>query len=284
MFRKPHLIALVAVVLLVVIVLNLPQRAVASAKFAISSLFLPLFGLVGLSHQAVEQTANALTPRKALIQELDYLRRENARLHEEIRQGQEVWRENQRLRAANSLQPKLPWPVKLARVAGRDPANWWRMVYIDLGARDGLRPDMPIITGEGLVGKVVEVELGQSRVLLVGDPNCRVPALVQETRDNTGIVTGSSPGSFDYQMVDLTYLPLNPDIKAGQRVVTSGLGVDFPPGIIIGKLADIRSVGHGLYQEARVILAANLNQLEEVWVVMLPASRTLPPPAPAKGK
>ncbi|HVY69800.1 MAG TPA: rod shape-determining protein MreC, partial [Verrucomicrobiae bacterium] len=266
--------------------LNLPPRVVASAKLAISSLFLPLFGLVGLSHQAAEQAGNALTPRKALVQELEYLRRENFRLQEEARQNQEVWRENQRLRIATGLPNKLPWPVKLARVAGRDPANWWRMILIDLGARDGLRPNLPVITGEGLVGKVAEVELAQSRVVLLGDPNCRVSALVQETRDNTGVITGSSPGVFDYQMVDLTYLPMNPEIKAGQRIVTSGLGMDFPPGIVIGKLADIRSVGHGLYQEARVILAANLNQLEEVWVVMQlkdPRSPSQPPPS-GKGK
>jgi rod shape-determining protein MreC len=67
-------------------------------------------------------------------------------------------------------------------------------------------------------------------------------------------------------MVDLGYLSRNSVIKPGQRVVTSGLGGIFPAGLLIGQIIDAHSVGYGLYNEARVRLAVNLNALEEVFV------------------
>ena len=69
-------------------------------------------------------------------------------------------------------------------------------------------------------------------------------------------------------MVDLTYVNQPRVMKAGQRVLTSGLSGAFPKGILIGHIVDTNSVGFGLYTEARVKLGASLDRLEEVWVVL----------------
>jgi rod shape-determining protein MreC len=268
MFRRPHLIALAAVVTVVVIVLNLPPRVASSLKVAVAGLFLPLFGLAGLGQQGLEQAGNALTPRKALLQELEFFRRENAQLKQQLQQTEGIRAENDRLRQALGIQSHFRFATRFARVTARDPSNWWRMISIDRGSQDGVRVNCPVISKDGLVGKVIEVGTTQSRVALIGDDNCQVAAVVQQSRINTGIIVKSSPSPFEYQIVDLAHLPVNQDLKAGQKILTSGLGGVFPPGIIIGEILDFRNVGHGLYQEARVRLAANLNQLEEVWVVM----------------
>ena len=100
---------------------------------------------------------------------------------------------------------------------------------------------------------------------LVGDPSCRVAALVEnETRDTGVIGTG---GPFDSSLVAMGFLSRNANLKPGQNVVTSGLGGIFPKGITIGKVVDTRAAEYGLSTEARVKLAANLSALEEVWVV-----------------
>lgn len=268
MFRRPHLIALAAVVTVVVIVLNLPPRVTSSLKVAVAGLFLPLFGLAGLGEQAAEQAGNALTPRKALLQELEHFRRENIQLKQQLRQTEDLQAENDRLRQSLGIQRKLRYTTVLARVTARDPSNWWRMISIDRGAKDGVRVNCPVLSNDGLVGKVIEAGDSQSRVALIGDVNCPVSAVVEETRDNTGTITKSSPSPFEYQIVDLAHLQNSPELKPGQQVLTSGLGGVFPPRLVIGRIVDIRSVGHGLYKEARVRLAANLNQLEEVWVVL----------------
>ena len=178
-------------------------------------------------------------------------------------------RENERLRALYGWTKVSPWKVKLARVIARDPANWWRNIHIDLGQRDGLRTDLPVLTADGLVGRVAEVGEARSRVVLVGDPNCRVAALALEGRvavDN-GVISGGS-SVVDPSLVELSYLSRNSGLKPGQMIVTSGLGGVFPKGIPIGHLVDFRSIEYGLYTEARVKLAVNLNQLEEVWVMV----------------
>jgi rod shape-determining protein MreC len=152
-------------------------------------------------------------------------------------------------------------------VVGRDPANWWRSVLVDLGTGDGMGPNYPVVTPEGLVGRIERVGLKQSVVVLVGDPSCQVAALVQETRDH-GIITPAMPAAFDGQWVDLTHLTRGNSIQPGCQVVTSGLGGIFPKGIPIGEVMAVQTMDYGLYAEARVRLSASLNGLEEVWIIL----------------
>jgi rod shape-determining protein MreC len=138
-------------------------------------------------------------------------------------------------------------------------------VQIDLGSRDGLTNNLPVLTPEGLVGRVSSVGLTRSQVVLIGDPNCKVSALVENQAHDVGVISASEP--LDSTLVELTYLSGNADLKPGQKVVTSDLGVIYPKGIPIGQIVDARQVEFGLYSEARVKLSVNLGALEQVWVL-----------------
>jgi rod shape-determining protein MreC len=265
MLKKPHYLALGAVIVLTLVVLKLPDRTAAQLKLAISGLFLPLFGLTGSAGQLTEKAGNAVVPRRQLVEQLVQLQQENQQLRLASTRAEELQRENARLRQALGVNRDQPWRLKLARVVSRDPANWWRTVRIDAGLRDGVTPNCPVLTAEGLVGRVAEAGYAQSQVVLLGDPNCRVSVLIEETRDN-GVIAPSSSSPLDNTIVDLGYLSRNSPLRAGQRVVTSGLGGIFPKGILVGHVLDWRQVGYGLYSEARARLAVDLNALEEVWV------------------
>lgn len=139
----------------------------------------------------------------------------------------------------------------------RDPANWWRTIQIDLGSRDGVRENLPVLTPEGLVGRVTEVSLLRSKVVLIGDANCKVPALVENEARDKGVILSSGP--LDGSFVSLTYLASNANLKPGQKVVTSDLSAIYPKGISIGVIADVRPVESGLYLEAEVKLSARLS-------------------------
>jgi rod shape-determining protein MreC len=104
--------------------------------------------------------------------------------------------------------------------------------------------------------------------VLLGDPNCKVSARVLNPARDTGVIGGSGP--LDSELVDLSYLSRNSELKPGQNVVTSGLGGIFPNDIPIGKVIDSHTEEYGLYTVARVKLAANLSALEEVWVLFEP--------------
>ena len=262
--KRLHYIALGLVVLLTLVILNLPNQTTARFKLVIGSLFLPLFGLASTSQHLTGAAGDAVVPRGELLHLNDGLRRENQQLRLQAMQAQETANENARLRQLVGWQRQTAWKLKLAKVVLREPANWWRTVQIDLGSRDGLRVNLPVLTTDGLVGRISAVSLTRSQVVLLGDPNCKVAARVEnETRD-TGIIGPSGP--LDNEFVALGYLSRNANLKPAQNVVTSGEGGIFPPGIPIGKVVDVQAVDYGLRTEARVKLAANLNALEEVWV------------------
>jgi rod shape-determining protein MreC len=266
MFKQKHYLALGAVTLVAVLVLSLPSRAVSHLKLAVGSLFLPLFGLANSAQQLPADLADSVLPRRELLRQIDTLRRQNDQIKVQSLQAAATARENDQLRTLLGQQKQLPWKLKLANVVMRDPANWWRTIQIDLGSRDGLSNNLPVLTADGLVGRVSSVSLTRSQVVLIGDPNCRISALVENPTHDTGIISASGP--LDNSLVELTYLSSSANLKPGQYVFTSGLGGVFPKGIPIGWVAEeAQPVEFGLYTEARVKLSANLGALEQVWVL-----------------
>jgi rod shape-determining protein MreC len=280
MLKRPHYIALGIVGLLVVILLHLPQQTAARLKLAIGGLFLPLFGLASGTQQAAGKAGDSAVPRAQLLRELEQLRTENQDLKVQLQKSADARGENARLRALLNFPKPASGRLKAARVVGRDPANWWRAVFIDLGSRDGVQVDMPVLTSDGLAGRIFATGLTSSQVVLLGDPNCRAAAKIPETGE-AGIITPGVGGPADSGIVTLSYLSRmtapkagqtivssDLEIRPGQTVLSSGLGGVFPAGILIGQVIDTRSSGYGLYTEARVKLAANLNSLEAVWVLL----------------
>lgn len=266
MFKQKNYIGPGIVALAAVLVLSLPSSATSRLKLAIGSLFLPLFGLANTGQQLPADLVNSVLPRRELLKEIDGLRRENQQLKVQQLQANAIANENEQLRGLLGWAKQQPWRLKLANVVTRDPANWWRTIQIDLGSRDGLTVNLPVMTSDGLVGRISSVGLTRSQVILIGDPDCHVSALVEDAAQDTGILSASGP--LDSSLADLTYLASGANLKSGQPVVTSGFGGIFPKGIPLGAIVDSRPVEYGLYTQARVKLNVNLGALEEVWVLM----------------
>jgi len=265
--KRAHYWVLGAVVTLTLLLLNLPPVAAGRLRTGIRSLFLPLFGVTGAGQSFVDRASFGTLTRASLISEIERLRQTNQWLQASADQGRDALAENTRLRAMIGWQPRTPWKLRAARVIAREPSTWWRTATIDFGSRDGARPNQPVLTSSGLVGRIREVEPTQSQVALIGDPDCGVSVLISETRD-PGILQESRAAPDPEGMVTLRTLQRSPSAMAGHHVVTSGLGGVFPQGIPVGEVVDTRSVDGGLYTEARIRLGSNLNQLEEVWVLM----------------
>jgi rod shape-determining protein MreC len=273
MSKKSQYVILVLVVLLVGALLSLPAPTVARLKLAVSGLFFPLFGWAASTHEAVTKGGDSLVSKKELLREIKDLRESNQVLNLQIQQSAAVWRENDRLRQMLNKPPQKPWRLRLARVVARDPAVWWRSVWIDLGSRDGVRANCAVLAPEGLVGKVQTVAETRSQVLLLGDPGLRVAVAVlggAGTNVETGILMSTSSSPRENNMVDLEYLSGSGANRAhpGDRVVTSGVGGVFSNGIPVGQVVDLTPRDNGLGAEGRVRLSANLGALEEVWVIL----------------
>ena len=271
MLKRQYYITFGLVLLVVLVILNLPEHQAGKLRLALGGLFLPLFGMAGSAQNLIEQTGNSLASRGSLLKQIEQLRKDNQQLREQLMQVQDAWRENAQLRQALGWQRRVPWQLKLARVIGHDPANWWRTMWIDVGSHDRIGTNMMVLTAEGLVGRIADVGVDRSRVVLVGDPNCRFSAQVQQPTDKSVVAKGSvipNASSLDRLLVDLVFVPGGSLLKPGQSVVTSGDGGVFPKGINVGQIVDVRTNDFGLNLEARVKLAVNLNHLEQVWVLM----------------
>ena len=271
MFKRPQYIAFALVLVLVLVLLNLPKGAATQLKLAIGGLFLPLFGAKSSVQTATDRADKALTPRDVLVQELRTLEKENQKLRIRNSQADAIQRENDRLRRLVRWKEQQPWQMLLARVVGRDHANWYRMIHIDVGGRNQIKEAMPVMSIRGLVGRVIQVGYTRSQVVLLGDPNCRVhvEVLDPEGREvvDSGILGPSSETLANPHIVSLTYLSGTGRLERGQAVITSGLGGVYPKGIPVGKIVQSWAESDGLRGEAQVELHANAATLEEVWVI-----------------
>ncbi len=270
MLKRPQYIALGAMVVLALVILNLPSKTTARLKLGIGSLFIPLFGLANNTQQLAGRAGDALLPRSELLRQNEALRLQNQELRLQVAQTEGIARENEHLRQMLAWhQQQRRGMFKPAAVVLRDPANWWRSVQIDLGTRDGLSNNLPVLAPNGaLVGRVAAAGVTRSQVVLLGDPNCKVAARVDNASRDSGVIRGAGP--LDSQFVDMAFLSRNANLKPGQDVRTTGQGGIYPKDILIGRVVDTRSVDYGLENVARVKLAANLSALDEVWVMLEP--------------
>ncbi len=193
--------------------------------------------------------------------QLESLREQNASLRSRVAELEEARLENERLRALVEIVQARDLDAVGGRVIGRPTNSWEGVITIDLGTEDGITTGMPVIGPEGLLGQIVQVGRSSAKVRLITDQRSGVAGLVQRSRAE-GVVRGSIDGelSFDFVSTETT-------VKAGDVVVTSGLGGVYPKGIVIGEVSDVRSLANELYQEITVVPAGDLDGLEEVLVL-----------------
>lgn len=147
-----------------------------------------------------------------------------------------------------------------AQVIGSSGSEQSRSVYIDKGSRDGIKADMPVITGDGIVGKVLRAFKTTSQVLLINDQTSGVGAILEKSRLQ-GVLRGTPAGEIVLEKV-MTDEPVQP----GERVVTSGGDQIFPKGLPVGTVTKV-SPGAELFLNIRVKPSADMNRLEEVLVI-----------------
>jgi rod shape-determining protein MreC len=125
---------------------------------------------------------------------------------------------------------------------------------------------MPVVNGDGLVGRVVDVGANYSRVMAIIDTTSGVSGIVERTRDN-GILTGTADSDADEAQMVMGNLPLDADLMPGDTVITSGLAGVFPKGIAIGEVTEVRPSTDGMRNEALVTPWVDFEHLEEVMVI-----------------
>jgi rod shape-determining protein MreC len=149
----------------------------------------------------------------------------------------------------------------LARVIGQDPSNLARYVIFDQGSAEGIKNGMPVVTPQGLVGRITATGTHWAKALLITDSSSSVNAVVQSTRA-TGIVQGDVNGN-----LTIKYVPQGEAIKTGDLILTSGMGGSFPKRLVIGQVTAVRKHDIELFQEADIQPTVDFARLEFVLVL-----------------
>jgi len=150
----------------------------------------------------------------------------------------------------------------VARVIGESPDPWTRTIIVNCGHEEGVKRGSPVIIPDGLVGRVIEVAKHSSVVRLIVDRSSRVPVIVSRSRARA-ILEGENSGT-----CQLKYLDRTQDVLEGDVIITSGLAGTYPRGVEIGAVTRVIKKTYGLYQYAKVLPQAPLNNLEDVLILM----------------
>lgn len=177
--------------------------------------------------------------------------------------------DNARLRRAFNFYHEQPAAMVPVNVIGRDISGWWNSIRIGKGSKDGIRKDYAVISPDGLVGKVAEVNGRTAEVLLLSDPACRISAKIARL-DVFGMLRGSGTSLKGHPRARLDFIHKDAEVRIGDEIVTSGLAGDgdlFPQGVHIGYVDKVHQDRSGLYQYAEVVPGATAGLLDYLFVV-----------------
>lgn len=208
-----------------------------------------------------------------LLEDRD-LKRENKELNErvevlerELLEKHELEKENKRLKdLLDFATDNDKITVTGARVIAKNPGSWFNIMLIDKGTKDGVDVNMAVVTERGLVGRVFQVGPNWAKVRTIVDGQSSVSGIIERTRDN-GLIKGNSGVDLNEGMCRMIYLPLDTDLKPGDKVLTSGLGDIFPKGIYIGEITEIIDEKRDFFKTAIIEPGVDFERLEEVLVI-----------------
>ena len=266
--------ALMMLSIAIIVVGKADVTLVERLRVATADVMAPVLAAITRPVAAAEALIDDVRAMAGIYAENDRLREENATLLQWQQAARRLETENQQLRDLTHYQPGGSVWYITGRVIGTQGGAYSRSVLIDRGAADGIAKGQAATSGTGLVGRIAEVGERAARVLLVTDLNSRIPVTLQDSHEQAILAGDNSP------LPVLSYLSPNAKPQAGERVVTSGEGGVFPPGILVGAVV---STGG----EVRVAPAADLSVIEYLRIVdyglggVLPQA-AVPAPKPAK--
>ena len=260
-----------AAVILVILLLVTLTALTARERLRLTFLERGVVTVLAPVQNLVSQTSDRVTGFLDSIRFYRQMEEENRRLQEELTrleqlnvQVKELRQENYRLRELLEFKAKTTYELLPVEVMARNPNQWFEILTVDKGSRNGIRQGMPVVTNRGLVGSIYTVAPNSSQVMLLTDPRRGVSALVQRSRD-PGIVEGFTEKQGFLVMRNL--LP-EANVQVGDTIISSGLGPLFPKGLVLGYVLEVGEDEYGLLRYALLEPAVNFSRLEELYVVM----------------
>lgn len=266
---KWFIVALVTIVLLVVI--GVTANKSSKLNWLSNILSVPLKPVQGF----LSSVGREIEDFFGYFQDIDVLREENEALKSEVeelrrknREYAELKEKNDELRRALNLKAEFAdYTIAGANIIAVEPGNWFSVFKVDVGERDGIHVDFPVVTGSrGLIGRVLDTDISTSNIQTIIDEESAVSGWIAKPGGGHAIVKG------DLQLKEeglckLVYIPIEIDIEVGDIIETSGVGGIYPKGIEIGTVIEVRKTNSEFDRYAIIQPTADFKRLEEVFIL-----------------
>jgi rod shape-determining protein MreC len=206
-----------------------PQTA-EGLRTSATDLFLPVFAAISQPFQTAVDVISDVSGVAQMRAEIAQLQSENIRLREWYQTALLLQSENQSLQALLNLKTEPQHRFVTTRVVSDSGSAYVKSLVIAAGQNDRVQKDHAVLAENGMIGRIIEAGRNSSRVLLITDMNSRVPILIEGSRQKA-IMTGTNE-----TLPMLMHLPPDTVIEPGARVITSGHGGIFPPGLPVGRI------------------------------------------------
>lgn len=266
-FDQAKPFATLGVVVLVWLILPVAIKSFTRASFF--ELTAPIDIAASHVHDLQDFWSLRMHSKNELIEAGRDMARLNSSYEVAVQQNTELQAEINRLESLLRLQPYNDYRKEHARVARRDFSAWWQQIVIRKGNNFGITVGAPVIFNGGVVGRVKEVHATTSIVELISSPTVRLAGVIEGDSRPVSFQGGNNPtlappkGTVEFVPLDIFAAPKSP-----KRLVTSGLGGVFPPGLTLGTITKFEPGADGLFQSGEVRLDDRLGSLTEVTVLV----------------
>ena len=205
---------------------------------------------------------------RSTAQENEQLKERLAQAETQLHAARQAEVENERLNALLGLNQQIEIKSIPARVIARDPSVWFNTITIDRGSSAGVAVNMPVVTGGGIVGRVITVSPWAAQVMLITDEKAGAGAVVGQLGQSGALGSVRGRADLGVGVIEMRYVSGLETVELGDFVMTTGQDGIYPAGLNVGKVVDVKK---GSATQAHQILiqpGAQLDHLEEVAVLL----------------
>jgi len=241
-----------------------------------SAIIEPVYRLAAFPADVARATRSAVASQDRLVADNKELREQLLLAQARLNRLDTLIAQNARLKGLLDAQKNLGLEVQFAHLIDIDPDPFRHRIVLDVGSNQGVVVGQPVIDAHGVMGQIIEVLPNTAVAMLVTDPTHAIPVVVERSGLRT-IAHGS--GAMD--RLELPNIPISADVRAGDKLLTSGLGGRFPAGFPVGDILSVKNDSNGMFNTAVARPAAALDRSGEVLLLHDQPQPYGPPPEAA---
>lgn len=256
-FRQRLVISFFIIASIILLISSRSQTIlIEQIRAQVFGFFIPAITFVDIPREATASLSDWVRNIAVVYADNDFLREENADLKRILIESTELEIDNHRLKSLLKIRDGNLTTITASRIVSDSNSPFFKSMLINSGTRSGVKKGHAVVNEEGVIGRIINVSVNSSRVLLLNDINSRIPVKFVKSGVNV-ILAGNNS-----QLLGINFMPENMEVVVGDVILTSGMGGIFPPDLPVGVVSDVLEFG-----EIKIETSVDLYRLNYVSVI-----------------